>query len=409
MTGNYEVFQFPPLFKTMSSGKVRFWELVIHHYAHESHIVAKYGFTDGKVTDTKPTIITQGKNIGKANETSIREQAFLEAQSKWNLKVKKEQFHEQNQGSQGSQGSKAQSPTKSATKSVANAKEFRPMLAHKLEPSKSKFNVSYIAQPKLDGIRMNCVMINGEPRFLTRTGKDIENFNALREDIKKCKIPDGIILDGELGCFGKNPELTFQEATGIVKRKKGTVNAKEKYIKYVVYDLYDTNNTDMTFIERYNALAKMLRQKKDMLIELCCHELFVVQSLPEIEQTLNRFLDEGYEGLMLRTQDGKYETDKRSKGLLKYKKFTDSEFEIIGFKEGKGNDKKTIIFDCKTPEGRMFSVRPAMTHGERSKMFEEASANPSMYVGKKLTVKYFELSPDGIPRFPVGIVVRDYE
>ena len=92
MTGNYEVFQFPPLFKTMSSGKVRFWELVIHHYAHESHIVAKYGFTDGKVTDTKPTILTQGKNIGKANETSIREQAFLEAQSKWNLKVKRSNF-----------------------------------------------------------------------------------------------------------------------------------------------------------------------------------------------------------------------------------------------------------------------------------------------------------------------------
>ena len=30
-------------------------------------------------------------------------------------------------------------------------------------------------------------------------------------------------------------------------------------------------------------------------------------------------------------------------------------------------------------------------------------------VGKALTVKYFQLSDDGVPRFPVGIALRDYE
>ena len=30
-------------------------------------------------------------------------------------------------------------------------------------------------------------------------------------------------------------------------------------------------------------------------------------------------------------------------------------------------------------------------------------------IDKKLTVKFFELTDEGVPRFPVGLVVRDYE
>jgi DNA ligase-1 len=35
--------------------------------------------------------------------------------------------------------------------------------------------------------------------------------------------------------------------------------------------------------------------------------------------------------------------------------------------------------------------------------------NIAEYYGKLLTVKYQELTSDGIPRFPVGISFRDYE
>ena len=86
----------------------------------------------------------------------------------------------------------------------------------------------------------------------------------------------------------------------------------------------------------------------------------------------------------------------------------DDEFEIVDFKEGKGNDKGTIIFKCKTNAGgedKFFEVRPRGTREERKEMFE----NGKDYIGKKITVKYFELTDENIPRFPVGIAIRDYE
>jgi hypothetical protein len=30
-------------------------------------------------------------------------------------------------------------------------------------------------------------------------------------------------------------------------------------------------------------------------------------------------------------------------------------------------------------------------------------------IGKSLTVRYFEMTDDNIPRFPVGVSIRDYE
>ena len=50
-------------------------------------------------------------------------------------------------------------------------------------------------------------------------------------------------------------------------------------------------------------------------------------------------------------------------------------------------------------------VRPTGTLEERGKMFK----NGKKYVGKMLTVKYQELSEDGIPRFPVGKSVREID
>jgi DNA ligase-1 len=50
-------------------------------------------------------------------------------------------------------------------------------------------------------------------------------------------------------------------------------------------------------------------------------------------------------------------------------------------------------------------VRPRGTHEERAVLLNNAGS----YVAKKLTVRYQELTDDGIPRFPVGISFRDYE
>ena len=110
---------------------------------------------------------------------------------------------------------------------------------------------------------------------------------------------------------------------------------------------------------------------------------------------------------MIRGMNSPYKQQGRSKDLLKYKKFHDDEFVVIGHHEGTGAHKGTPIFECnsKSKEGKTFSVTMHGTIDSRKKMLE----NVQSYYGKMLTVKYQEISADGAPRFPVGIAFRDYE
>ena len=99
-----------------------------------------------------------------------------------------------------------------------------------------------------------------------------------------------------------------------------------------------------------------------------------------------------------------------SDDLEKVKSFKTDEFEIIGGKEGTGTDTGCIIYRCRTSEGGEFDARPRGTVEDRQEMFQNLQND----IGKMLTVRYAELSEDGIPQQPVGVpaeaeTVRDYE
>ena len=117
------------------------------------------------------------------------------------------------------------------------------------------------------------------------------------------------------------------------------------------------------------------------------------------------FVNQGYEGCILRNEKGKYEFDYRSDNLQKYKEFKDEEFKIIDVNSGKGRYKNCGCFVCVTKSSKEFNVNPEGTIEQK----EEYLKNKNKYIGKMLTVKFQEKSKDGIPRFPVGISVRDYE
>ena len=106
---------------------------------------------------------------------------------------------------------------------------------------------------------------------------------------------------------------------------------------------------------------------------------------------------------MIRNKDGEYGINKRSKNLQKFKEFFDQEFEIVGYEEGKGNARNSYL-DLHNRKWRPFP--PNQRHSkERAEYFD----NGDDYIGATLTVRYFELTDDGIPRFPVGVAVRNYE
>jgi DNA ligase-1 len=106
---------------------------------------------------------------------------------------------------------------------------------------------------------------------------------------------------------------------------------------------------------------------------------------------------------MVRNSDSLYE-NKRSYGLQKVKEFDDTEFVIVGTEEGRGRMAGKAIFVCKTDKGATFNVKMEGSLENLRKYLN----NPRV-VGKRLTVRYQGYTNGDVPRFPVGVIVRDYE
>jgi DNA ligase-1 len=132
----------------------------------------------------------------------------------------------------------------------------------------------------------------------------------------------------------------------------------------------------------------------------------VCGSEDEVMEYYEKYVNEGYEGQMLRL-NGMYE-NKRSKSLLKHKSFVDEEYIIKDICEGEGNRTGTagyMVFE--TSDGKPFKSNVKGTWEETAEMLK----NKKQLIGKQATIKYFNLTPDGIPRFPfvINIDRNSYE
>ena len=132
---------------------------------------------------------------------------------------------------------------------------------------------------------------------------------------------------------------------------------------------------------------------------------YLVNTKEEAKWYHDDFVQQGFEGGVLKNKDGLYIFEFRSENIEKVKDFMDAEFEIIGGKEGSGIDTGCIIYRCKTKDGQEFDVRPRGTVEERQELFKDL---PNV-IGEMLTVRFPEYTDSGKPSQPVGIVVRDYE
>tara|TARA_X000000368_G_scaffold419090_2_gene422353 strand:+ start:11619 stop:13958 length:2340 start_codon:yes stop_codon:yes gene_type:complete len=351
------------LFKIDSKNKKRQWRI----WTEDNMLYTEHGVVDGKLIKSKPT---EFKNSEAAEKRALK---------LWNDKQNKELY--------------------STEEDNETTPLFRPMLAKSFDPIKNK-SYPYLVQPKLDGVRCIAYKKDGKWIIESRTGKQFETLAHIRKELDKIKLPENFRLDGELGSFGENPELTFQQATGLVKRK--TYDPLEEKIEYHLYDVYDPKQPELPFEERWNILSGLIKKSAGPIHIV---DLKKVEQLKDLQTAHETYVKNGFEGLMIRAPSGRYEPDHRSSSLLKYKTFMDNEYKIVGFKEGKGNDVGTVIFTCETEDGKRFEVRPKGTREERGNMLK----NAEKHVGKKLTVKFFELTDEGIPRFPVGLAIRDYE
>lgn len=276
------------------------------------------------------------------------------------------------------------------------SKSIKPMLAIEMEEKLVKFLPSAFVQPKLDGIR--CLIYQNQSDnlndnqiiFQSRQNKLFEPFVHLLPELQIIfKSNPTLILDGELYCHG----LGFESVTSMVRRAKTRHPDVEK-INYIIYDVIDQTQSMSGYIQRTNCISS-LAMKHVFFIET-----IEVTTMKQIEDAHTHYTGNGYEGIMIRT-NGPYKHG-RSKDLLKYKKFKDSEYLVVGHAEGTGAHSGTAIFVCNNGSDKLFNVVMNGPLEKRRDMLKHVGD----YYGKYLTVKYQELSTDGIPRFPIGLGFR---
>ena len=230
-------------------------------------------------------------------------------------------------------------------------------------------------QPKLDGIRCLVYEKDGQTVFQSRNHTVFQDFPHIRA------VP-GHVLDGEL----YHHDLEFHEITSIVRKKN---HPRLSEIQYHVYDVI----IEGTFEQRLQLL-----QHLPLMSPLSLTETRKVHSVDAVEAYHGECVARGYEGIMLRTPWGLYRQT-RSKDLLKYKHFKTDEYKVVGHTIGKEG---IPVLECLAGD-KTFGVMMKATLEEKQKMMETIES----FYGQWLTVKYQELSKDGIPRFPVGIAFRE--
>lgn len=336
-------------------------------------IIVEHGKLNGKIQIKKT--VCKGKNIGKKNETSPTEQAEAEAQSKYNKQL-----------------DKLYRPTIEELESVGGE---LPMLAHDFTKVGHRLTFPLSVSPKLDGIRALTSVKAAGVSMTSRGGKQYDVPPIIKKQLTEllrrvqertiASVEEELKLDGELYIHG----LPLQFINSIVQNPTVDKSGLRYYI-------FDVPHSERPWLGRYADL----RDLSDLASDLT-HLVFVpayrVDSLAASERMLGQFIEEGYEGLMFRTDDGVYEYNHRSSGLMKWKLFKDTEALIENVTEDKNGEG---VLSCVLKNGVGFDCKMKGTHDFRK--YE----NMKTHIGEFITVKYQALTADGVPQFPVGLAFR---
>jgi DNA ligase-1 len=363
------------IYKKTKTGATQEWTIEVegNKYRTQSGQV-------GGVISTNEWTVVYGKNVGRANATTDDEQAIAEAVAKRTKKLESGYFEDIN--------------------NINEQQYFEPMLAAKWEDYKDKIQYPIYSQPKLDGVR--CIVTkNG---MFSRNGKPIVSAPHIFDSLKPLfETNPNLILDGEL--YADKFANDFNKIVSLVKRTKPTAEDLEESKKYIQYWIYDIPSVDDTFDVRSQSIYDLFI-KWSYLHSYCVNvDTDVCRSQAEVIELYEIYVEAGYEGQMLRT-NGKYE-NKRSKTLLKHKTFIDEEYIILDIVEGEGNKSGQCGYMVFERNGKGFKSNVKCTWEEGAVILK----NKSKLIGKSATVKYFNLTPDGIPRFPyvININREEYE
>jgi len=281
------------------------------------------------------------------------------------------------------------------TEKIPVQRPVKCMLAHVyLEHSDKVPDLVYL-QPKLDGLRC----LASKTWLRSRDGIYYRQLPHISHAL--AHLPDDVILDGELYVHDK----PFQEMSSIIKRDLPHPNYHE--MQYHVYDIVDQQ---LPFTERKDALVDIHYELKQGYIDNEFVDPLTNKQIPfpihrvetvfdgklQIDAYLQRCVERGYEGCMIRNPMGLYECDLRSYTLMKHKPKQVTTLPICGFKHGKGRAEKHAIAVLRVSADVTCDSVFAMPDYMKKHILK----NQKDFLGKYVTVEFFEYTDDGSLRHP---------
>ena len=288
------------------------------------------------------------------------------------------------------------------TFSVALAKEY---------DGKCDWNDNWHASRKLDGVR--CLAIvdeNGDCKLYSRMGKQLTTLDKVKEAIEATNVTNQV-FDGEICLMDENGNEDFQGVMKELRRKDHQIDNPI----FMIFDMihkpdFDNQKGTEILSERLRKLRAWQGGRRTNARILRYTEQFVVTGDGHFNTWSELAAKNGWEGFMVRKDVG-YE-GKRSKNLLKIKKFFDAEYKVIDF----DIDKHEIVVNNRSEtvpmlsqvwiehKGHKVKVGSGWTHEQRLKYIDGS------IVGKTITVQYFEETKNdkgGISlRFPTVKIVH---
>lgn len=287
--------------------------------------------------------------------------------------------------------------------------KFRPMLAAsaKAEDYK-KINFPVYVSPKLDGIR--AIVIDGV--VYSRSLKPFPS-KQIQDLFGK---PEYNGFDGELIVGSPTAEDAYNKTMAVMRHE--IEPEIEQQINFHVFDIIK----ELSYKERLDILNTLEIPSRIVLVP---HK--VVESLDDLYAYEEQQLAEGFEGVMIRSPEGGYKQGRstlKQQWLIKMKRFSDSEAEIIGIaplmksvdgfkidelgyrktssKKGDKEVQETMgaitVRDLKT--GVEFEIGSGFTAEQRLDFWA------NKYIGEIVKYSYFEVGAKDKPRFPTYLGFR---
>ena len=245
---------------------------------------------------------------------------------------------------------------------------------------------------KLDGIRCSWLIKDGKAIAKTRQNKIIQGMNELTKAIEEVFGEQDLFVDGEL--LATNEEGLSSE--DLFKKTSAIVNSKglKKDLTFVAFDIvsledYNNKSNSTPFLERREQLECYVGLKNE-LVKLA-PMYFITDSIDRIYEKLDEVVKDNCEGLMLNKINGFYEF-KRTKQLLKVKKFNEGDVLVTDILEGEGRLEGTLgkIEVQFRYKGDVYTnnIGSGFSDEEREYYWEHKEE----LIGKVVTIKYFEIT-----------------